>query len=286
MRPDPIQNLRPSAIAGRWYPGSAATLRRDIESYFERSPRESWPGRILGLVAPHAGYAYSGPTAAKAFAQVRGAPFTRVILLGPLHRPVQGSALGPFMIPVEDAYRTPLGDVFLDRDFIDRLNGRITLTRVKGDEEHALEIELPFLQVALDRFRLVPIMLGEHISHTHVAGRASRLSEALVELIDEETLLVSSTDLSHMDNYADVISTDRRLVDLLDAFDLDGLRTALQTERVQACGATGLFVLLETCRRLGAKGAKVLQYTSSGDVTGDKRPGAYTVGYLAAVIHA
>jgi len=145
---------------------------------------------------------------------------------------------------------------------------------------------LPFLQVALDRFRLVPIMLGEHISHPAAAGRATRLSEALAELVDEETLLVCSTDLSHMDNYADVIRTDRRLVDLLNAFDLDGVRAALQSEQVQACGATGLFVLAETCERLGARGAKVLQYTSSGDVTGDKRPGAYTVGYLAAVIHA
>ncbi len=286
MKPDQNQQVRSSAIAGRWYPGSAATLRRDIESYFERSPRESWPGRILGLVAPHAGYAYSGPTAGRAFAQVRGASFVRVILLGPLHRPVWGSALGPFMIPGEDVYRTPLGDVPLDRDLIDKLNDRISLTRVRGDEEHALEIELPFLQVALDRFHLVPIMLGEHISHAHVAERATRLAEALAELVDEETLLVSSTDLSHMDNYADVIRTDHRLVNLIDAFDLDGLRIALQTEQVQACGATGLFVLLETCRRLGATGAKVLQYTSSGDVTGEKRPGAYTVGYLAAVIHA
>ncbi len=286
MSPDPIQNLRPSAIAGRWYPGSAATLRRDIDGYLEKATAVSWPGRILGLVAPHAGYAYSGPTAAQAFVQVRGMPLTRVVLLGPLHRPVWGSPVGPFMVPAENAYRTPLGDVPLDRDFIDKLSARITLTPVQGDEEHALEIELPFLQVVLDRFRLVPIMLGEHISHTHAAERATRLSEALTELLDEETLLVSSTDLSHMDNYADVISTDRRLVDLLNAFDLDGLRTALQTEQVQACGATGLFVLLETCRRLGAKGAKVLQYTSSGDVTGDKRPGAYTVGYLAAGIHA
>ncbi len=286
MRSDPSQQIRSSAIAGRWYPGSASTLRRDIDNYFEKAPQESWPDRILGLVAPHAGYAYSGPTAAKAFAQVRGMPFTRVILLGPLHRPVWGSAMGAFMVPTESAYRTPLGDVTLDQDFIDKLDGRIALTRVQGDEEHALEIELPFLQVALDRFRLVPIMLGEPISHPPAAVRATRLSEALVELVDDETLLVCSTDLSHMDNYADVVRTDRRLVDLLNAFDLDGVRSALQREQVQACGATGLFVLAETCERLGARGSKVLQYTSSGDVTGDKRPGAYTVGYLAAVIHA
>lgn len=286
MTQSSASHVRPSAIAGRWYPGSAAALRRDIERYFEEAPQVRWPGRVLGLVAPHAGYAYSGPTAAKAFAQVRGAPVKRVVLLGPLHRLIAGSRVGPFMVPAEEAFRTPLGEVPLDRAFIDELGRRITLTQVQGDEEHALEIELPFLQVALERFSLVPIMFGEHISHTHVVERVIRFSEALAELVDEGTLLVSSTDLSHMDNYSDVIRTDRRLVDLLGAFDLDGLREALRTEGVQACGATGLLALLETCKRLGASGAQVLEYTSSGDVTGDKRPGAYTVGYLAAVIHA
>jgi AmmeMemoRadiSam system protein B len=286
VNPDPTSRVRPSAIAGQWYPGSVTTLRRDVDRYFEETAPVRLPGRIIGLVAPHAGYAYSGPTAAKAFAQVRGAAFKRVVLLGPLHRPIRRCLVSPFMVPSEDSYRTPLGDVPVDRAFIDELNHRVAVAPVQGDEEHSLEIELPFLQVALERFHLVPIMLGEHISQPNAVERATRLSEALAGLLDEETLLVSSTDLSHMENYADVIRIDRKLVDLLNAFDLDGLAAALQEQVVQACGATGLFVLLETCKRVGARGARVLQYTSSGDVTGDKRPGTYTVGYLAAVIHA
>jgi AmmeMemoRadiSam system protein B len=128
-------------------------------------------------------------------------------------------------------------------------------------------------------------MLGEHISSGKVAERISTLAHALAELTDEHTLLVCSTDLSHMDNYNDVMATDRRLVDLAGAFDVDGLRTALRAEEVQACGATGLLAVLETCQRLGAAGVKVLQYTNSGEVTGDKRPGTYTVGYLAAAVY-
>ena len=208
------------------------------------------------------------------------------MLLGPLHRPIWGSRVGSFMVPAEEAFRTPLGEVPVDRGFIDALGRRLPLTSVQGDEEHALEIELPFLQVALERFSLVPIMFGDHISQARVVERVAQFADALAALVDEETLLVSSTDLSHMDNYADVVRTDRRLVDLLAAFDVDGLRTALRTEEVQACGATGLLALLETCQRLGARGARVLHYTSSGDVTGDKRPGVYIVGYLAAGIHA
>jgi MEMO1 family protein len=285
MAPDPAPTIRPSAIAGRWYPGNAGALRRDIESYFAAAPKAALPGPILGLLAPHAGYAYSGPTAACAFAQVRGESFTRVVLLGPLHRPVWGSALGAYMIASEGAYSTPLGPVPLDSEFIDRLGRRVTLTRVRGDEEHSLEIELPFLQVALGEFKIVPVMLGEHIGSGKVAERISTLAQALAELVDERTLLVCSTDLSHMENYTDVVATDRRLVEMVGVFDVDGLRTAFRTEDVQACGAVGMLAVLETCQRLGAAGAKVLQYTNSGEVTGDKRPGTYTVGYLAAAIY-
>lgn len=280
--------IRPSAIAGRWYPGNPTNLRRDIERYFAAAPKQVVPGRVLGLITPHAGYAYSGPTAARAFAQVRGASYPRVALLGPLHRPIWGSPVGATMVALEEAYSTPLGVVNLDADFIDQLGRRIPLTRVQGDEEHSLEIELPFLQVALSSFALAPIMLGDHIASSKAGERITRLAEALAELIRAEegrTLIVCSTDLSHMENYTDVVATDRRLVELVSAFDVDGLRAALRTEAVQACGAVGLLAAMETCQRLGARGAQVLQYTNSGEVTGDKRPGTYTVGYLAAAIY-
>ncbi len=187
----------------------------------------------------------------------------------------------------EAAYSTPLGQVPLDADFIERLARRVSLTRVRGDEEHSLEIELPFLQAALGDFSLVPLMMGEHIASARVTERVSALAEALAGLIaasEGSTLLVCSTDLSHMENYDDVVRTDKRLVELVDRFDLAALRDALKHETVQACGAVGLLAVMETCQRLGAVGARVLQYTNSGEVTGDKRPGAYTVGYLAAAI--
>jgi MEMO1 family protein len=282
--------IRPSAIAGRWYPGNPVTLRRDIERYFAAVPKTALPGRILGLVAPHAGYAYSGPTAARAFAQVQGCGFTRVILLGPLHRPIWGSPIGPYMVATESAYSTPLGAVPLDVEFIEQLGRRVPLTRVQGDEEHSLEIELPFLQATSGDFKLVPIMLGEHIANGMATERVTALARVLAGLVvdtpNERTLLVCSTDLSHLENYTDVVTTDERLVDLVSAFDVDALRTALKAESVQACGAVGLLAVMETCQRLGARGAQVLHYTNSGEVTGDKRPGTYTVGYLAAAVYA
>jgi AmmeMemoRadiSam system protein B len=289
--------VRPSAIAGRWYPGNGDVLRSSIERYFAETPPTSLTGPILGLVVPHAGYAYSGPTAGRGFAQVRHAGFTRVVLLGPLHRPIWGSALGSFMVPIETAYQTPLGNVPLDQQFIEKLGQRVVLTRVQGDEEHSLEIELPFLQVALGQFALVPIMLGESVSATAISGaaaikatqRVSELAAALAAVIAEspsqKTLLVCSTDLSHMDDYADVVRTDRALVDMVGAFDVAGLRLALETGAVQACGGAGLLAILESCVHLGARGTTILHYTNSGEITGDKRPGSYTVGYLAAAIY-
>jgi AmmeMemoRadiSam system protein B len=287
--------VRPSAIAGRWYPGNAGALRREVEGFLAQVAPVELPGPLLGLVVPHAGYAYSGPTAARAFAQVRGSGFKRVVLLGPLHRPIWGSQLGSFMAPDATAYRTPLGDVPIDCEFLQALDARVGLTTVHGDEEHALEIELPFLQMALDDFSLVPIMMGDHIADAHAAERAGRLAAALAgrlkiedgksKIGTGETLLVASTDLSHLEDYGAVRRTDERLVDLVNAFDVDGLREALVRGTVQACGAMGLVTVLEACRLLGARGASVLEYTTSGDVTGQRAPGVYTVGYLAAAIY-
>jgi AmmeMemoRadiSam system protein B len=264
-----------------------------VNAYLSAVEPVALPGRLMALVAPHAGYAYSGEVAAHAYAQLRGpagatAPVAsaRVILLGPLHRPIYGSSLGAFMAPTENAYRTPLGEVPLDREFLDALGMRVEMTPVRRDEEHSLEIQLPFMQVALGKFALVPIMLGLAMEERGAAVYVEALADALAALVDDRTLLVASTDLSHMHDYADVVSTDRRLVELVDAFDVDGLAAGLRTGTVNACGGAGLVTALRVCQKRSATGAQVLKYAASGDVTGDRRPGTYTVGYLAAAVYA
>ena len=243
--------VRESAIAGTWYPGSAPALRQTVEGYLAQVSPAQAPGKVVALVSPHAGYAYSGPTAAHAFAQVRGADYARVVLIGPLHRPIRGSRLGAWMTPAEDAYRTPLGDVRLDRSFITELGQRVPLTAVRGDQEHSLEIELPFLQVALSgssRATASSLCRSWRASTSAIPGTPAHIEQmagALAELCaDGTSLLVASTDLTHLDNYAEVVRMDRKLVDLVDAFDVAGLSAALQAERVQACGAVGLVTVL------------------------------------------
>jgi AmmeMemoRadiSam system protein B len=161
----------------------------------------------------------------------------------------------------------------------------VPVTPVRHDEEHSLEIQLPFLQAVLSDFSLVPLMLGVSLEDRGASAYLDELAGAIAGLSDDRTLLVASTDLSHLDNYADVVTVDRSLVDMVDAFDVDALAEALRVGRVNACGSAGLMTVLRACRKKGATGAQVLRYAASGDVTGDKRPGTYTVGYLAAAVY-
>ena len=277
--------VRGARFAGTWYPGSASSLRHAIEDSLAHVQGQPVPGRPLALICPHSGHRFSYPVAAHAYALVRDLPIQRVVLLGPLHRPLRHSRMGEFMVPVESAYATPLGETAVDTRFIAELAQRVPLTTIQDDEEHSLEIELPFLQVVLKQFTLVPILMGAYIGDPGVTQRLDELARALAELSDAHTLFVASTDLSHMDDYADVVRTDRRTSQMVDAFDLPALTEALIREEVMACGATALVTVLRAAQMHGASGARVLSYMNSGDITGDKRPGNYTVGYMAAVAY-
>jgi AmmeMemoRadiSam system protein B len=279
--------VRMARFAGSWYPGNATALRRAIDESLQRVPPVTLPGPPLALISPHAGYTFSYPIAAYAYAQVRGMPFHRVVLLGPLHRPLYTGEMGAFMTSAESAYATPLGQTPLDHDFISALSHHVPLTRVRDDEEHALEIELPLLQRVLEPepFTLVPLLLGLDMSDPDAPQMLDALAAAIAQLMDEHTLLVCSTDLSHLHRYQDVVRTDQSMTRLVEAFDISHLVDALAQYEVIACGAAGLVTVLRAAQRRGAAGARVLRYQCSGDITGDKRPGVYTVGYMAAVVY-
>ncbi len=278
-------SVRRSAIAGTWYPGTPAALRQTVQRLFEQADVPDLHGEIVALLAPHAGYAYSGPIAAQAYRAVHGQTFARVILMGPLHRPIWGARLSAVMTSSEAAYETPLGAVPLDRAFLDALARRVPITAVRGDQEHSLEIQLPFLQEALGQFHLAPLLLAEMPDDAASLAHCRVLGEAVAETahaMEGRSLVVASSDLSHLDDYRLVVSRDKVLVDLVAAFDLDGLVQALSKGRCYACGGAAIVAAMAAARGAGATRAQVLRYAASGDITGDKRPGTYTVGYLAA----
>jgi AmmeMemoRadiSam system protein B len=283
MREVKAGSIRQSVIAGNWYPGQADVLRRTLEGYLADAEKVKLKGKLKALVSPHAGYAYSGPTAAHAYKQLEnGQVFDTVAILSPSHQ----AYLGRFAVTKADYYETPLGLVEVDAELVEALGKEVTLNRVGFDGEHSLEIQLPFLQQVLGDFTLLPVMLGESMSIGRGLAACRELSAALAKLLrDRKALIVASTDLAHLYDYNDVVRHDRVVIELVERFEIEGLARAFIEGRGQACGGAPVVTALLAAQALGANRAKVLHHTNSGDVTGNRRPGSYTVGYMAVAIY-
>jgi len=283
MREVKAGGIRQSVIAGDWYPGQPDVLRRTLKDYLADAEKVELEGELKALISPHAGYAYSGPAAAHAYKQLEDGPaFETVAVLSPLHQ----AYLGRFAVTNAGYYETPLGLVEVDAELVEALGKEVSLNRVGFDGEHSLEIQLPFLQQVLGTFTLLPVMLGESISSSRGLAACRELSAALAKLLrDRKALIVASTDLSHLYDYNDVVRHDRVMVELVERFDIEGLARALMEGRCQACGGAPVVTALLAAQALGANRAEVLHYTNSGDVTGERRPGSYTVGYMAAAVY-
>jgi AmmeMemoRadiSam system protein B len=257
-------------------------LAHAVDDYLARVEQPHVAGELVGLISPHAGYSYSGQTAAYAYSQLQGQKVDTIVLMGPSHR----AWVGDYAVSAEDAYETPLGLVLLDRGFVDDLTGRLFVRRIDGDVEHSLEIQLPFLQRQLGEFRLVPIMMS---ADDPIVAR--QLAAALAEVArersaaGERTILVASSDLHHIDNYDDVVRRDQPVVDAIAAYDLERLTVLLMARDCSVCGRMPILTVLHATKALGADAIQVLHHTNSGDVTGQRWPGQYTVGYMAAAVY-
>ncbi len=269
--------IREPILAGTWYPEQAETLRRDIRSYLDAAKPPSIEGEIKGVVVPHAGYFYSGAVAAYAYKLLEKKSFQRVIVMAPSHRAAfRGVSIGPM-----EGYRTPLGVVPVDKDMVERLRAGSPLVKYHpGAEarEHSLEIQLPFLQVVLDNFKLIPLIMGDSSF-----SLCEEIATLLYELCrNDSVLLAASTDLSHFHTYEEAKVLDDIVLKKVEAFDPQGLHQNLRDRHCEACGAGPMVTLMMATRKLDADGAKVLHYANSGDVTGDKKS---VVGYMAAAIY-
>jgi len=267
------KDIRESPIAGSWYPGTKAELERTIDRYLAAVPAQPLPGELVALVAPHAGYNYSGQVAAYAYKQLVGKHFDTVVVISPSHGPYAGGVL----VTRKRYYRTPLGLVEVASDLVQAVDKEFRLNFIGQDEEHSLEIQLPFLQRTLGDFRLVPFMLENQFYAT-----AQGLSQALATVLPAEgVLLVASTDLSHFYTYDQAVQLDRRAMADIGRFDAEGLDRDIATGRAEACGHGAVVAVLLTAKARGADKVTVLQYANSGDVTGDRWR---VVGYGAAAI--
>lgn len=271
-----LERIRESVIAGTWYPGNPEKLRKAVLEYLAKASVTSLSGRLVGLVAPHAGYIYSGPVAAYAYKLLEGKPVKKVLIMAPSHRAYFNGA------SVDDVagYRTPLGVVPVDRALAQKLMAHEDLfshVPQAHAQEHSLEIQLPFLQVVLGAFHMIPVLVGDV-----TLDGCRRLAQVVAETVrDDEVLLVASTDLSHYYPYQDAKNLDASVIEKVDGYDPEGLFEALRRRECEACGGGPLVTTLLAARELGATKARVLHYANSGDVTGDLRG---VVGYMAAAI--
>jgi AmmeMemoRadiSam system protein B len=269
--------VRRSAIAGSWYPGSASELAKAIDSFLAAADVAPVSGDLKGLVSPHAGYAYSGGVAAHAYKQLEGKSYPHVVIVSPVHQPYADR----YLVTDSRYYETPFGLVGVDADLVRELDQKVELTFVRQDREHSLEIQLPFLQHTLGEFTLLPVMMGEQS-----LASCRQLSTALAGVLEgKEALLVASSDLAHLNDYDQVVAHDRFVQQYVNDFDPEGLSESLVKNEAQACGGGPIVTVMLACKERGADTAEVLKYMNSGDVTGIRSPGQYTVGYLAGAIY-
>jgi AmmeMemoRadiSam system protein B len=264
-RQNPMSTVRPAAVAGLFYPGAPSALAADVRAHLAAVATAAGGGRAApkAIIVPHAGYVYSGPIAAYGYERLAPARKTirRVVLFGPAHRTwIRGLAL-----PSARAFATPFGEVALDAEAIARA---LALRQVVRDDaahaqEHSLEVQLPFLQRALEDFRIVPFAVGD--------ASAAEVAEVM-ELLwgGAETLIVVSSDLSHYHRYAEARTIDRATADAILALSAD-------LDHEQACGATPINGLIVAALRHGLR-PELLDLRNSGDTAGDK---SRVVGYAS-----
>ena len=268
-----MASVREPAVAGRFYPGNAAKLRGDVESYL--SPRRERV-KAIGCIVPHAGYMYSG--------QVAGAVFSRLqipsscIVLCPNH-----TGMGhPLAIMKEGSWRTPLGDLPIDSALAEKLLQAFPALAEDSTahrSEHAIEVELPFLQVVRPDTKFVPIAVG-----TSRLILLEHLGQALAKVIqeaNESALIIASSDMNHYEDDSTTRVKDGRAIEPILALNARGLYETVMNESISMCGFGPAVAMLTAAKMLGAGKAELVQYATSGDVSEDRDA---VVGYAGIIV--
>lgn len=271
-----IEIIRKPAVAGYFYPRDKEDLMSTINSYMQRAQISEKYSNVFGVVSPHAGYTYSGYSAAFAFNVLRNAEFDTAIILSPSHR----EYFTGISLYSGDAYSTPFGVIEVNK--IMRENLLETSENIFAGEEghrteHAIEVQLPFLQAVKKNIQIVPVVIGDQ-RRKYVEELAAQLAKVM----DEKTVVIASSDLSHFHSKERADKLDSIVAENINSFDAEQLQSNLEYNNCEACGGGGIVALMKAAEMKNYSKAKVLSRTDSGDVSGDY---SSVVGYLSAVIY-
>lgn len=277
-----FDQIRPAVVAGAFYPSDPSQVKALLERFLAPVPRLD--GTPIALIVPHAGWVYSGHVAAFAYKQIEECAYDAIIIIGPNHTDPVFDAISVF---AQGVFETPLGPIPIDEALAAEIvaaDEQIVFDRRVHEQEHSIEVQLPFLQRVCPDHNFVPIIIGQP-----TPKNLAILTEALVgALQSKRALVIASSDLSHYPSYEDAITVDTRSLAAIETFDDDEVLAAMALQMDEgvpglvtcACGQGPITVAMRVAQHLGADHVRVLRYANSGDVGGDR---SQVVGYGAVM---
>jgi MEMO1 family protein len=258
------ENIKEPSVAGKFYPSDKQELKESVEGFLSKVQKVKRDGRLIAIISPHAGYRYSGQVAAYGYQEIKDSGIKKVILIGASHHAEFKGA----SVYTKGSFRTPLGDIEINEKLAGSLlnaNADVIFNPGAFENEHSIEVQLPFLQTVLKDFTIVPILIGSPTKQTY-----DHLISRLTEILDEKTVIVASTDLSHYHDYNRAIEMDSKIISAIERLSVIDAGQLLQDGRSEMCGAVPVIIAIEAARRYGANLGVLFKYANSGDVTNEK----------------
>lgn len=273
-----MDNIMKPGVAGQFYPANAKVLKNNIEAYLKKAKSDKIYENIFGLIVPHAGYLFSGSTAAHAYNFIKEKKYDTVFVIAPSHSYISS----PIGIYDYEFYKTPLGLIPIEQEIIDLLFQEEDIGDIKFGmrPENSLETQLPFLQSVLEEFQLVPILIRDQSLPT--AKKLAKIIKNVLSDYEKNVLFIFSTDLSHFHSAKTAEKLDHRLIESVGKMDLNKFDQLIQTGDGEACGFGCVETGLVLAEKYGIKNIDILEYTHSGKISGDN---TRVVGYMSALLY-
>ncbi|HKI79542.1 MAG TPA: AmmeMemoRadiSam system protein B [Ignavibacteriaceae bacterium] len=271
-----MSDFRKPAVAGLFYSSNSQKLKDELSLLISVTSPEEKISNIAGIISPHAGYVYSGKTAAYGFNHLVGKDIQNVIIISPSHREYFPGTC----IYSGDGYVTPLGKVMINKDMAGKIidGSKSIFKGLSGHrDEHAIEVQVPFLQIILTDFEIIPIVMGDQ-SKIYV----DELANQVAKVLDEKTIIIASSDLSHYHSKAKANELDSIVEKAVENYEFDKLQNYLDSNVCEACGGGPIVAMMKAASIKNKGKSKILNRSDSGDVSGDFNE---VVGYLSAVIY-